>query len=172
MNKNFYLKVPTVNFSSWHFFTITCFPRSLFNCIFSFFHVYIFFWATTKLKWLSRGRCIYSLQVFYKINTLKKKSKKVSLWRTSELSCGKNVTCKRGEKTFAILFVSLQCVYLCFPHWWTGLELVWRNSYWYGNLFYTNFLLKFIFFIFLVFDFHQAADGIQEQQRQEQAGKK
>lgn len=27
-------------------------------------------------------------------------------------------------------------------------------------------------FIFLVFDFHQAADGIQEQQRQEQAGKK
>lgn len=28
------------------------------------------------------------------------------------------------------------------------------------------------YFIFLVFDFHQAADGIQEQQRQEQAGKK
>lgn len=27
-------------------------------------------------------------------------------------------------------------------------------------------------FFFLVFDFHQAADGIQEQQRQEQAGKK
>ncbi|NXC21323.1 PURA2 synthetase, partial [Corythaeola cristata] len=29
-----------------------------------------------------------------------------------------------------------------------------------------------LIFVFLVFDFHQAADGIQEQQRQEQAGKK
>lgn len=35
------------------------------------------------------------------------------------------------------------------------------------QIFYLNY-----FFIFLVFDFHQAADGIQEQQRQEQAGKK